>query len=63
MTLLRRLRDAWLRHATAAHVTEHGGDCPHCRTRTTWTVRVLDGYVRCQACGHSPLERNSSVPT
>ncbi|MEF8865198.1 MAG: hypothetical protein V5A20_05480 [Salinibacter sp.] len=62
MKFLRRLYDAWLRHSAIGHVTEHVGNCPHCRTRTTWTVRILDGYARCQACGHSPLDKSEPVP-
>ena len=62
MKFLRHLRDAWLRYSAASHVTEHVGDCPHCEERTTWTVRMLNGYARCQQCEQNPLERPDPVP-
>ena len=55
MKFLQHLRDAWLHHATIAHVLEHRDTCPHCDERTTWTVRMLNGYARCRQCGHNPL--------
>lgn len=61
MEFLRHLRDAWLRLSAASHVTEHVGACPHCDERTTWTVRMLNGYVRCRQCGHSPLESSDAA--
>lgn len=57
MEFLRHLRDAWLRHAATTHVVEHRDTCPHCGERTTWSVRMLNGYARCQQCGQNPLER------
>jgi hypothetical protein len=62
MEFLRRLRDAWLRLAPTSHVLEYAGDCPHCDERTTWTVRMLNGYVRCQLCGRNPLKSGDSAP-
>lgn len=62
MKFLQHLRDAWLRHAANAHVLEHCDTCPHCEERTTWTVRMLSGYARCQQCGQNPLERPDPVP-
>lgn len=60
MNILQRLRDAWLRLPPTSHVLEYAGDCPHCQERTTWTVRILNGYARCKQCDRNPLRR--SVP-
>jgi len=56
MEFLQHLRNAWFRLAALSHVTEHTDACPHCEEHTTWTVRMLSGYVRCQQCGRSPLK-------
>jgi ribosomal protein L37AE/L43A len=62
MNFLQHLRDAWLRHAAISHVLEHRDTCPHCEERTTWTVRMLNGYARCQQCGRNPLVSGESAP-
>ena len=63
MNVLQRFREAWLRVTPTSHVLEYAGDCPHCQERTTWAVRILEGYARCQSCGHNPLHRSDAVPT
>ena len=60
MEFLRHLRDKWLRLPSTSPVLEYAGDCPHCQERTTWSVRMLNGYARCQQCDRNPLQR--SVP-
>jgi len=62
MKFLQHLRNAWLRHAAISHVLEHRNTCPHCEERTTWTVRMLNGYARCQQCGRNPLKRPNAAP-
>jgi len=62
MKFLRHLRDVWLRLSATAHITEHAAHCPHCDERTTWTVRMLNGYVRCQQCERSPLRSGDPAP-
>ena len=62
MKFLRHLRDTWLRLSANAHIIEHSADCPHCEERTMWTVRMLNGYVRCRQCGRNPLSRDEPAP-
>jgi ribosomal protein L37AE/L43A len=62
MEFLRRLHDAWLRLTPTSHVLEYADDCPHCDERTTWTIRILNGYIRCQQCRRNPLRNGDFAP-
>jgi hypothetical protein len=63
-TLLQRVFTTYLSASATAfgHVVTHVDHCPHCHERTTWSVRALAGYVRCQQCGRDPIDRDDQTP-
>jgi predicted RNA-binding Zn-ribbon protein involved in translation (DUF1610 family) len=58
MSWLRRLTEGYKQVSAAlaqeTHRTTVRADCPHCGEETTWSVRVLNNYFRCQQCGRDP---------